>query len=622
MSAKREQSPELAETDPRSENTRSLKERVDALTARAFDLAQIEPEQSRRLVTEALQLVRGTTEFPYPDGLALCLLIESIQEWDLSNYQEALALVLEAESRLSPTSPASLRAKVTGHMAGIHFFLGDYARALELGHNAVKMAEDSGDPILLADLLNDTGYMSLHDARLPNGLPQLMRSLNLHRANGSQPGEAQVLDSIGKAYYLMQDYDQALHYAFESLAIDERIGYARAEADALNTIGKICAVRGEIARALDYFEQSLALATTHGYRQIEAINLLDIGRAQANTGNTTQAFTTLGDALNLAQDIGSRLIVFDIHLALANAYEQVGDLTTALAHYKQFHAVKEEVFYEQSERILRSLRMISEAEHAKRETEIYQVKNLELQREIEEREKLIAELDAFTGTVAHDLKNPLMVITGYSEMLYDDLVKSGPKKAVQLAQEIVQAGDKTSRIIDELLLLASVRRQDVTLRPLDMAAIVAESQKRLVALAMERDAQIVVPDSWPEALGYAPWVEEVWANYLSNAITYGGTPPVVELGATQDEDYVRFWVQDNGNGVGPEAQSLLFKEFSRLNSIRVTGHGLGLSIVQRIMDKLGGDVGIESTGRPGEGSLFYFVLPAVNEAHHSTPERS
>ena len=608
MSAETEQSPDVTETGPHREKTKSVQERVDALNARALDLTHVDPEQSRQLVTEALQLMRDDAASPYPDGLALGLLIQSIQEWDLSNYNEALALALEAETHLDATSPPSLRARVAGHMAGIHFFMGDYARALELGFSAVKLAEDSGNQTLLADLLNDTGYMCLHDARLPNGLPQLMRSRDLHRATGSRPGEAQVLDSIGKAYYLMRDYDQALSYAFESLAIDRQIGYARAEADALNTIGKICADRGEIEQALAHFDQSLALARTRGYRQIEVTNLLDIGRVQASTGDTVQALNTLQDALNLAQEIASRLAVFDIHLALADVCEQAGDISAALAHYKQFHAVKEEVFYEKSETILRTLRMISEAE-------IYQVKNRELQREIEEREKLIAELDAFTGTVAHDLKNPLMVITGYSEMLYDDLAKSGPETAVQLALEIVHAGDKTSRIIDELLLLASVRRQEVKLHALDMAEVVSEAQKRLLALTLAHDAQIVVPDTWPVALGYAAWVEEVWANYVSNAITYGGVPPVVELGATPDGDCVRFWVRDNGDGVGPDVQPLLFKEFSRLNSIRVTGHGLGLSIVKRIVDKLGGDVGVESTGRPGEGSLFYFVLPAADKTN-------
>jgi signal transduction histidine kinase len=109
-------------------------------------------------------------------------------------------------------------------------------------------------------------------------------------------------------------------------------------------------------------------------------------------------------------------------------------------------------------------------------------------------------------------------------------------------------------------------------------------------------------------LGYAPWIEEVWVNYLSNAIKYGGRPPRVELGAeTQPGGLVRFWVRDNGPGIAPEAQVRLFVPFTRLDQVRAKGHGLGLSIVRRIVEKLGGQVGVIST--PGQGSVFSFTLP-------------
>ena len=115
-----------------------------------------------------------------------------------------------------------------------------------------------------------------------------------------------------------------------------------------------------------------------------------------------------------------------------------------------------------------------------------------------------------------------------------------------------------------------------------------------------------MPDDWPSALGYAPWIEEVWINYISNAIKYGGQPPRVELGAEKQADNtVRFWVRDNGPGLSPEDQARLFTPFEQLQ-VRAKGHGLGLSIVQRILEKMDGQVGVES--EEGKGSLFYFVL--------------
>jgi signal transduction histidine kinase len=177
-------------------------------------------------------------------------------------------------------------------------------------------------------------------------------------------------------------------------------------------------------------------------------------------------------------------------------------------------------------------------------------------------------------------------------------------------QLVVRNGRKVSSIVDELLLLSEVRSVQVALQPLDMASIVAEAQERLALAIQECQAQIIAPDRWPVAWGYAPWVEGVWTNYVSNALKYGGTPPRVELGATPlSEGGVRFWVRDNGSGLSPEDRARLFMPFARLGQARAKGHGLGLSIVRRIVDKLGGQVGVES--QVGQGSTFSFTLPGA-----------
>jgi signal transduction histidine kinase len=217
------------------------------------------------------------------------------------------------------------------------------------------------------------------------------------------------------------------------------------------------------------------------------------------------------------------------------------------------------------------------------------------------------ELDAFAHTVAHDLKNPLAVIMGYSEMLHTYAPTMTPGELEKIGKMTLESTQMAVNIIDELLLLASVRKEQVILKPLNMAEIVHRAQRRLQTLFTEYDGQITLPDSWPTAQGYGAWIEEIWANYISNALKYGGRPPHVTVGATpQANGKIRFWVKDNGLGLVPEAQARLFTEFTRLNEARASGHGLGLSIVQRIMEKLGGEVGVES--EVGQGSLFYFTL--------------
>ena len=145
-----------------------------------------------------------------------------------------------------------------------------------------------------------------------------------------------------------------------------------------------------------------------------------------------------------------------------------------------------------------------------------------------------------------------------------------------------------------------------------MGAVAAEAQGRLAHLITEYQAEVIVPETWPAALGYGPWVEEVWTNYLSNAIQYGGRPPRVELGATlQTDGMARFWVRDNGAGLTAEEQRRLFTPFTRLDQVRAKGNGLGLSIVRRIVEKLDGQVSVES--ETGRGSVFSFTLPRARE---------
>jgi PAS domain S-box-containing protein len=227
-------------------------------------------------------------------------------------------------------------------------------------------------------------------------------------------------------------------------------------------------------------------------------------------------------------------------------------------------------------------------------------------RELRESNK---ELEAFAHTVAHDLKSPLTHIVGYADILStctEDITEDRTQKYLQAIQ---RSGRKMTNIIDELLLLAQLRQEDVTLMKLDMRYVVKEALERLQPLIDRHNVEISLPERWPSSLGYAPWVEEVWVNYLSNAIKYGGTPPRVEMGTERKgEDYVRFWVKDNGEGLSQEEQERLFIPFTRMDEIRAQGYGLGLSIVQRIVQKLNGEVWVEST--KGEGSTFGFTLKA------------
>lgn len=240
------------------------------------------------------------------------------------------------------------------------------------------------------------------------------------------------------------------------------------------------------------------------------------------------------------------------------------------------------------------------------------VANARLNKEVRTKQQLIDELDTYAHTVAHDLKTPLGQMAGFSELILEEIGQNEWGKVQKYSQIIFDSSMNLVHIVDELLLLASVRSSEIRKEPVDMKKCVEAAIKRLDSQINERAARIVFPDEWPSVLGYLNWIQEVFVNYLSNAIKYGGDPPVIEIEAFESDGKVWYAVTDNGDGIPEKMKDRLFIAFSRLETTKADGHGLGLSIVKRIMDKLDGEVRMEDAA--GKGARFMFGLPPATIA--------
>ncbi len=232
----------------------------------------------------------------------------------------------------------------------------------------------------------------------------------------------------------------------------------------------------------------------------------------------------------------------------------------------------------------------------------------ELRTYAEKLEQKNKELEAFSRMVSHDIKNPLTAILGFSNILMarEKDVQETERKA--MIQNIHQNGKKIDSIIKEIFLLSEVDiTKNITFGPVSMETIIETVLERLSLTVKDRNALVLKPDGWTTVHSYAPWIEQVWINYISNAVKYGGTPPVVKLQEKIKDKSVQYLVSDNGKGLTENQKKKLFKPFIRLGGETVEGNGLGLSIVKRIVEKLGGETGI--TDNPEGGSIFYFTLP-------------
>jgi two-component system sensor histidine kinase/response regulator len=220
-----------------------------------------------------------------------------------------------------------------------------------------------------------------------------------------------------------------------------------------------------------------------------------------------------------------------------------------------------------------------------------------------------AELNAFVHIVAHELKNPLSSMICFASLVdqYHDRMSSD--NILENVRTTIEVGQHMKTIIDGLLLLTKVEQTIPTeMTALDMHPIIEHVTRNLNSAIREHRAHIHLPQAWPTARGYTPWVVEVWTNYISNAIKYGGSPPVIRLGAEATTNgYIHFWVEDNGQGLSSTEQLQLFQPFVRLRKHEIEGSGLGLSVVKKIVQRLEGAVVLES--EVGKGSRFGFTLP-------------
>ena len=228
----------------------------------------------------------------------------------------------------------------------------------------------------------------------------------------------------------------------------------------------------------------------------------------------------------------------------------------------------------------------------------------------EELKQKTAELERFTYTVSHDLKSPLVTVKAFLGYLEQDLSRSDAGRIVKDMQYIRAAADKMGQLLDELLVMSRVGRVvhppvRVTLREL-----VGEALGMVAGPIAERQVEVHVSDEDTlELIGDRPRLVEIWQNLVENAVKYMGdqASPRIEIGTERRGLDTVFFVRDNGMGIDPRHQAKVFGMFEKLDPLS-EGTGLGLALVQRIVELYRGTIWLESKG-PGQGACFLFTLP-------------
>jgi signal transduction histidine kinase len=238
-----------------------------------------------------------------------------------------------------------------------------------------------------------------------------------------------------------------------------------------------------------------------------------------------------------------------------------------------------------------------------------------LEREVEERTIRLSEanreLDAFAYTISHDLRAPLRAMHGYADALEEDEGERLSEEGLGFLRAIAAAAVRMNALIEDILAYARLAREDLVLRPQRLEAAVNRAHEDVLAGDL-RGSEILIEDPLGTVMAHGPTLQQVIYNLLSNASKFVHSHQIarIKVSSKRCGDRIRLAVEDNGIGVAPEHRDQIFAPFSRLHGVEsYPGTGIGLAIVRRGVERMGGACGLEPA--TGGGSRFWFELAAA-----------
>lgn len=378
---------------------------MDNLNRLAWELRYSQRLRAYALCQQANQLARSGSfaAQPYAPGLAASLVTMAAIQADWGRLEEAIAGCFEGLSLIAdqPLSVVVVDAWTT--ICWIHLYLGDFSSAMDFGLKALRLSRELACRPREAWALDAVASVYSATGDNPSAVEAHQEALQIFTEIGDLAGQARVLNNFAVSRQGMGSYSAALEMAYQALELDQRLELKMEEVAVYSTLGEIYIDMADYPRAEEALLEGVARFDPHIPVFLQTYTWIDLGKIGLATCNFDQALAHLQQALNLAEADEMLGEQAKCHEMLSEIYELQADLAQALDHYKRFHTLREQVAGEEATKRLAVLKVTHQLETAQRNAEIYRLRNVELQREIQERERAetilarLAMLDPLTG---------------------------------------------------------------------------------------------------------------------------------------------------------------------------------------------------------------------------------
>ena len=226
----------------------------------------------------------------------------------------------------------------------------------------------------------------------------------------------------------------------------------------------------------------------------------------------------------------------------------------------------------------------------------------------------IAQMEEFSYSVSHDLRAPVRAMQCYAEVLMEDYGADLDEHAKKYLDRIIQSGTRMDRLIQDILTYSRLSRREIKLQTISLDRLTRDIVQQYLDSNSSAGPDISVEGQLASVIGHEASLSQAISNLLNNALKFvaPGTKPRVHLRTERRNGDVRLWVEDNGIGIKPEYQHRLFSVFERVHPEKnYEGTGIGLAIVRKAAERMGGKAGLESDGV--SGSKFWIQLPAAEK---------
>ncbi len=487
----------------------------------------------------------------------------------------------------------------------VHKERGDHEKALSYYLKSLDIKKNTEDYKALANVYLNIGILYDIEKDHRNALKYLMKMLEIPPEKLNRTIIANAHNSIGQTYVELKENKNALKHIHKGLNISKEIGNKTGMAHSYQEIGRILEAGKEYGAAAVNYEQALKISREIGSLVNEADCLLCLGKVNYEIHNYEVAEEQLKESYRICEELNIKPKIADTCELLADLYYKTGRFRESCDHMKLLYKIQEELSNEEKTRILAEMQTRFEVQQRDMTIEKLNVKQEMLL-------KANQELELFAGKAAHDLKEPLRMMSSFSSLLSRKYSGQLDQTGEEFINHIHDGAKRMEMLLTDMLTFAKSGADPRDSVQVDLNDIMHVVKSNLKLAITEKEADIQI-DELPAVMAANVSMVQLFQNIIANALKFTKpdiVPKIHIKSVTYDDNFHQISIQDNGIGIPKEQQEKVFIIFQRVHRRGdYEGSGIGLATCKKIVECLGGKIWIDST--EGEGTTFHFLLPKI-----------